>query len=289
MIEVVFTDVDGCFVPEAYDPLGSERHGEELEPFFAFYRAYDGPQIVLCTGRAWENTRGILARAGFLPKMRQAWPDCPVLCEHGIHIVVDPISGARTSLVDVMDQHGGLRSAARDVRAAADVIEGRLASVRQELEARVGRKVARVVLVKKQFCFALDLPLVQDTCERVDPTVWLAVVRATLDEILGQQLRQRLVVVSVSANAVDVSIPLGKADGVRYLLQKYGTSPGAAAYIGDSVADIQGMQSVRFACCPSNAVPQVKTYVETLGDRGYLSPLQSTDGEIDALRHLRGL
>jgi hydroxymethylpyrimidine pyrophosphatase-like HAD family hydrolase len=287
MIQVIFSDVDGCFVPEQYDPFGSVRSGDGLESLFDYYRMYAGPQIVLCTGRAWENTRGILVRAGFLSNMLRIWPDCPVLCEHGMRVVVSPITGTGASLFDLVEGYRKYRSAVQSVRTAADHIEARLPYLRHELEARIKRKVGRILVFKKQFCFAIDVPLIQGTSERVDPALWLQMVSAVIDDSLRDMLQQQLATITLSANAVDVSAPLGKADGVRYLLRRYGTSPSSAAYIGDSVSDLAGMQEVYFACCPSNAVPGVKAYVNSLGVRGYVSPFPSAEGEADIFRYLQ--
>jgi hydroxymethylpyrimidine pyrophosphatase-like HAD family hydrolase len=87
--------------------------------------------------------------------------------------------------------------------------------------------------------------------------------------------------------AVDLTLPMGKGDGVRFLLDRYGTPPTRAAFIGDSVPDIEGMQQVRLACCPANAVSPVKAFVASRGKQGYISPLVYADGEIDILGSIR--
>ncbi len=73
---------------------------------------------------------------------------------------------------------------------------------------------------------------------------------------------------------------------MKYLLERYGTPPERAAYIGDSVPDIEGMKEVGLACCPSNAVPTVKDFVASRGSRGYVSPLKFADAEIDILNYI---
>lgn len=289
MIDIIFSDIDGCLVPQHYDPLGLIQRDSESEPYFEYYRNYSGPQLVLCTGRAWANTVGILRRADLLPKQRRTWPDRPVLCEHGVDVIINPVSGERTSLIDEWEALAYLRPVAERIRDAANQLELALDQIRRELEGTFRGKITPLLLLKKQFSFAVRIPCFEGTTQAVDGSRFRQIVTQTICEPLGRLIEERTVRITQSSSAVDVMLPIGKGDGVKYLLEKYGTSPERAAYIGDSAADVEGMQQVGLACCPANAVPAVKAYVASRGDTGYLSPLAFAEAEIDILNRIRAV
>ncbi|GAB4537296.1 MAG: hypothetical protein Kow0063_23850 [Anaerolineae bacterium] len=289
LIDVVFSDIDGCFVPHGYDPLGLVQIDQASEPYFGYYRRYTGPQLVLCTGRAWINTFGILKRAGFLPNQCRIWPDRPVLCENGIDVIVDPLNGPRTSLIDELAELEHLRPVVEHIKNAGGELELALDGIRKRLEADFQRSVSPIQLIKKDFCLTARIPHFEGTAQQVDPSRFYQSLAQAVQRLLGVLVERGAVQIVLSANAVDITLPLGKGDGVRYLLQRYGTSPGRAAYIGDSLPDIEGMKQVGLACCPANAVPPVQDFVASLGDRGYISPLKYADAEIDILNHIQAL
>jgi hydroxymethylpyrimidine pyrophosphatase-like HAD family hydrolase len=283
LIDVVFSDIDGCFVPQNYDPLGTVQTDEESEPYFEYYRNYTGPHLVLCTGRAWVNTLGILRRAGFLPNQRAAWPDQPVLCENGIDVIVDPVNGHRTSLIDESAGLAHLRPVVERIKGAGVELELGLGKIREGLEADFEREVTPIQLIKKEFCVTARIPRFGGTSQQVDASRFYQRVTQAVQEPLGSLVKDGRVRIILSATAVDITLPIGKGDGVRYLLDRYETPPERAAFIGDSAPDIEGMQQVGLACCPSNAVPPVKDFVHSLGSRGYVSPLSYAEAEIDIL------
>ena len=287
MIEVIFSDIDGCLVPEGYDPLGVIQIEDASEGYFKYYRTYSGPQLVLCTGRAWENTSGILRRAGYVPNQRRAWPDRPVLCENGIVVVVDPVNGKCTSLVDELEEMDHLGSLIEPIRNVGAMLESYMEEMRQELERGFGRKVAPISLARKEFMVTVRRPFFEGAAQPVGQTLFFQTVTQAVQGSLGPLLADRSIHLVQSSSAVDITLPIGKGDGVKYLLEKYDTSPARAAYIGDSVPDIEGMKQVGLACCPANAVPSVKTYVASLGERGYVSPLKFADAEIDILNYIQ--
>jgi hydroxymethylpyrimidine pyrophosphatase-like HAD family hydrolase len=283
LTDVVFSDIDGCFVPQNYDPLGTVQTDEESEPYFEYYRNYTGPHLVLCTGRAWVNTFGILRRAGFLSNQRVAWPDQPVLCENGIDVIIDPVNGHRTSLIDESAELAHLRSVVERIRTAGGELELILDKLREGLEADFGADVTPIQLIKKEFCVTARIPHYAGTAQHVDASRFYRRLTQAVQEPLSSLLEDGRVRIILSSSAVDITLPIGKGDGVRYLLEQYGTPPEQAAYIGDSVPDIEGMQQVGLACCPSNAVPPVKDFVRSLGSKGYVSPLSYAEAEIDIL------
>lgn len=283
MIDVIFSDIDGCLVPEGYDPLGSVQADEDSEPYFEYYRNYSGPQLVLCTGRAWVNTYGILRRASFLPNQLRIWPDQPVLCENGIDVIIDPINGNRTSLIDESEQLDHLRPVVERIKNTGDELELVLSKIRERLEEDFGRDVTPIHLIKKDFCVTARIPHFEGTTEQVDPSQFYQSVIEAVQGPLGSFGEDGFVRIILSASAVDITLPIGKGDGVKYLLRRYGTPPARAAYIGDSVPDIEGMKQVGLACCPANAVQPVKDFVASRGKRGYVSRLKYADAEIDIL------
>ncbi len=287
MIEVIFSDIDGCFVPEGYDPLGVIQTEGTSEHYFKYYRHYSGPQLVLCTGRAWENTSGILRRADYMPNQRTAWPDRPVLCENGIVVIVDPVNGEWTSLVDELEEMDHLKSLIKPISNIGGMLENHMEEMRQELERVFGRNVTPISLARKEFMVTVRRPFFEGTAEPVGQTLFFQTVTHAVQEPLGSLLGDGSVRLVQSSSAVDITLPISKGDGVRYLLEKYSTSPSRAAYIGDSAPDIEGMKQVGLACCPANAVPSVKAYVASLGKRGYVSPLMFADAEIDILNHIQ--
>jgi hypothetical protein len=287
LIDVVFSDIDGCFVPQGYDPLGSVQTDRDSEPYFEYYRNYSGPQLVLCTGRAWINTSGILRRANFLPNQRKLWPDQPVLCENGIDVIIDPVNGQRTSLIDEFTEFEHLRPVVERIKNTGGELELALDRIRKELEADLGRRVTPIQLIRKDFCVTARIPHFEGTAQQVDPSRFFRSVTQSVQGSLGLLVERRSVQIVLSASAVDITLPIGKGNGVRYLLEAYDTSSAWAAFIGDSVPDIDGMKQVYLACCPSNAVPLVKAFVASLGARGYISPLTYADGEIDILSHIQ--
>jgi hypothetical protein len=143
--------------------------------------------------------------------------------------------------------------------------------------------VTPIQLIKKDFCVTARIPYFEGTEKQVDPSRFLQSVNSAIKKPLGSLINSGSVRTILSANAVDITLPIGKGDGVRFLLERYGTPPMRAAFIGDSVPDIEGMQQVRLACCPSNAVAQVKAFVTSRGEHGYVSPLAFADAEIDIL------
>ena len=286
MIDVVFSDIDGCFVPHGYDPLGVVQTDGDSEPYFEHYRVYSGPQIVLCTGRAWVNTHGILRRAKFLPSQRRAWPDQPALCENGIDVITDPINSNKTSLIDEKKEFDHLRPVVERIKSAGGELELILDNIREELEGEFGRSITPIQLIKKDFCVTARIPHFEGTAQQVDPPRFYQSVTGAIQGPLGALVKDGCVQIVLSASAVDVTLPIGKGDGVKYLLERYGTSPSQAAYIGDSALDIEGMKEVGLACCPSNAVPAVKDFIASRGSRGYVSPLKFADAEIDILNYI---
>jgi hydroxymethylpyrimidine pyrophosphatase-like HAD family hydrolase len=288
LIDVIFSDIDGCLVPQGYDSQGLIQTDEDSELYFDYYRNYPGPQLVLCTGRAWEHTFGILRRADFLPNQRRIWPDQPVLCENGMDVITDPVSGRRTSLVDELDELRDLRPVIEHIRSAGEELELVLGQMRRELEDEFGRNVRPIQLVKKEYCVTARIPNFDGTGQQVDAPRFLQSVTDAVQESLGSLVKKGQVRIILSAQAVDVTLPIGKGDGVKFLLEKYGTPASRAAFIGDSVPDVEGMQQVQLACCPSNAVPPVKAFVASLGRRGYVSPLAFADGQLDILNHIMG-
>jgi hydroxymethylpyrimidine pyrophosphatase-like HAD family hydrolase len=289
LIDVVFSDIDGCFVSQGYDPLGLIQEDEASERYFEYYRNYSGPQLVLCTGRAWVHTVGILRRANFLPNQRRAWPDQPLLCENGIDVITDPIHNRRTSLIDELDELQPLRPVIKHIKRAGGELELVLEKIREELEGEFGRNVTPIQLVKKDFCVTARIPYFEGTDQRVDPPRFLQLVNSAVQKPLGSLVDNGSVRTVLSANAVDITLPIGKGDGVKFLLERYGTPSSRAAFIGDSVPDIEGMQQVRLACCPSNAVAPVKTFVASRGKQGYVSPLEFANAEIDILNLVQTL
>jgi hydroxymethylpyrimidine pyrophosphatase-like HAD family hydrolase len=289
LIDVIFSDIDGCFVSQGYDPLGSVQEDEASEPYFEYYRNYSGPQIVLCTGRAWVHTVGILSRANFLPNQRRVWPDQPVLCENGIDVITDPINGGRTSLIDELNELQPLRPVIEHIKSAGGELELVLEKIREELEVESGRNITPIQLIKKDFCVTARIPYFEGTNQQVDPPRFLQSVNSVIQKPLGSLANNGSVRTILSAHAVDITLPVGKGDGVKFLLERYGTPPTRTAFIGDSVPDIEGMQQVRLACCPSNAVAPVKAFVASRGIHGYVSPQKFADGEIDILNIARTL
>lgn len=288
MIDVIFSDIDGCLVPQGYDPQGLVQTDEDSELYFDYYRNYSGPQLVLCTGRAWEHTFGILRRADFLPKQRRIWPDQPVLCENGMDVIADPVSGRRTSLIDELDELRDLRPVIERIKSAGEELGLVLEQIRQELEDEFERSVTPIELIQKEYCVTARIPSFDGTGQQVDAPRFLQSVTGAVQEPLGSLVNKGQVRIILSAQAVDLTLPIGKGDGVKFLLEKYGTPPSRAAFIGDSVPDTEGMQQVQLACCPSNAVPSVKAFVASLGKRGYVSPLAYADGQLDILNHISG-
>lgn len=289
MIDLVFSDIDGCFLPQGYDPLGLIQTDEGSERYFEYYRNYSGPQLVLCTGRAWVNTRGILRRAQFLPNQRRIWPDQPTLCENGIDVIIDSINGKRTSLIDEMKEFDQLRPVVEELKSAGEELELALDRIREELEGDFGRSIAPVQLIKKDFCVTARIPHFEGTLEQVDSSRFYQGVAEAIGRPLGSLIKHRRVQIVLSASAIDVTLPIGKGDGVKFLLERYRTSCSRVAYIGDSVPDIEGMKEVALACCPSNAVPPVKDFVASLGKRGYVSHLEFADAEMDILKYINDL
>lgn len=286
MVDVVFSDIDGCFVPQGYDPLGSVQTDEDSERYFEYYRNYSGPQLVLCTGRAWVNTFGILRRAHFLSNQRSVWPDQPVLCENGIDVIIDSVNGQRTSLIDELTEFDHLRPVVERIKSTGGELELVLDNIREGLEADFGRNVTPIQLIKKDFCVTMRIPHFDGTSQQVDPSRFYHSVTRAVQRLLGALVEDGSVQIILSASAVDITLPIGKGDGVKYLLERYGTPPERAAYIGDSVPDIEGMKQVSLACCPSNAVRPVKDFVAARGRRGYVSPFRFADAEIDILNYI---
>jgi hydroxymethylpyrimidine pyrophosphatase-like HAD family hydrolase len=287
MIDVIFTDIDGCFVPQHYDPSGSIQVDEGSEYYFEYYRRYSGPQLVLCTGRAWVNTLGILRRAEFMPHQRSAWPDRPLLCENGADLIIDPIAGQRTSLIDAVDAYSHLRPAVEHIQNAGREMGPTIDQVHEQLELEFGRKINPIDLVQKEYSVTVRIPCFAGTADQIDAARFRQAITRAIQELLGWLLRDGAAQVVQSTSAVDITLPIGKGDGVKYVLDKYGTPPNRAAYIGDSVPDIDGMKQVHLACCPTNADPTVKAFVASLGDRGYTSSLAFADAEIDILNYIR--
>jgi hypothetical protein len=286
LIDVIFSDIDGCFVPPHYDPLGVQIDSIS-EPYFEYYRGYLGPQLVLCTGRAWLNTVGILWRSGFLPQQHRVWPDQPVLCEHGMDVITDPLTGKGLSLMDELPALHHLRPSAERIGRAGEQLELALEDIRQALESVSGRKVDRIQLLRKKFSVAVRIPCFEGTTEQIDASLLRHSVIQVVRESLGDLLDEGTVHIRQSSSAIDITPPVGKGDGVAYLLRKYGTPRARAAYIGDSGPDLDGMQQVDWVYCPANASPDVQAYVASLGPRGYVSPLAFVDGQIDVLEHIQ--
>jgi phosphoglycolate phosphatase-like HAD superfamily hydrolase len=203
-------------------------------------------------------------------------------------VIADPVDGRRTSLIDELDELRDLRPVIERIKSAGEELELVLGQMRQEIKDEFGRNVGPIQLIKKEYCVTARIPNFDGTGQQVDASRFLQSVTGAVQESLGSLVENGRVRIVLSAQAVDVTLPIGKGDGVRFLLDRYGTSPARAAYIGDSVPDIEGMQQVYLACCPSNAVPSVKAFVASRGGRGYVSPLAYADGELDILDHIRG-
>jgi hydroxymethylpyrimidine pyrophosphatase-like HAD family hydrolase len=289
VVDVIFNDIDGCFVPPHYDPLGDVQTDNISEPYFEYYRVYSGPQLVLCTGRAWINTVGILRRSGYLRRQRQVWPDQAVLCEHGMHVITDPLTGEGVSLMDNLPAFQHLRPATEHIKQAGRKLELALEDMRQTLEGVSGRKVDRIQLLQKKFSVAVRIPCFEGSTEQVDASLLRRSLTQVVREPLGSLLEEGTVQIRQSSSAIDITPPIGKGDGVAYLLQEYGTPRTRAAYIGDSGPDLDGMQRVDWVYCPANASPDVQAYVASLGPKGYVSPLAFADGERDILEHLHAV
>jgi hypothetical protein len=287
VIDVIFSDIDGCFVPPHYDPLGVVQIDSISEPYFEYYRSYSGPQLVLCTGRAWVNTVGILRRTGYLRQQRRVWPDRAVLCEHGMHIITDPLTGQGLSLIDELPAFHHLRLAAERIRQVGQQLELALEDLRQALEGVSSRKVDGIQLLQKKFSIAVRIPCFEGTAEQIDASLLRRSLVQVVREPLGNLLDAGTVHIRQSSSAIDITPPIGKGEGVAYLLHKYGTPRARAAYIGDSGPDLDGMQQVGWVYCPANASPDVQAYVASLGPRGYVSPLAFADGERDILEQLQ--
>jgi hydroxymethylpyrimidine pyrophosphatase-like HAD family hydrolase len=288
VIQVIFSDIDGCFVPQHYDPLGLVQRDGDSEPYFEHYRNYTGPQLVLCTGRAWANTRGILQRAGYLPRQGRTWPDQAVLCEHGMDVITDPVRGSGISLFDAAEGFHRLRPAIAGIQKAGSHLETALDRIRRALENDSGKKIAPILLLRKKYSIAVRLPLFEGTAEQIDPVIVVQRLAQVVQPHLGDMLETGAVQIHTSSSAVDILPPIDKGDGVRFLLDRYGTPPEQTAYIGDSTPDIDGMRQVVWAFCPANATPDVRAYVASLGQHGYISPLAYADAEIDILNRIQG-
>ena len=133
MIDVIFNDIDGCMVPRDYDPLRIVLDEAASERHFAYYRTYTGPQIVLCTGRGWADTRGILERAQYFPRQRATWPHTPVLCEHGMDVVIDPVADTHVALIDEVPALRRLRPSVEPIRRTGMLLQAALPSVSDTL------------------------------------------------------------------------------------------------------------------------------------------------------------
>ena len=182
-----------------------------------------------------------------------------------------------------------MRPVVEHIKSAGGELELVLERMRQELEGEYGRKVTPIQLIKKDFCVTARIPYFEGTGQQVDPARFLQGVNSVIQKSLGSLVNEGCVRTILSAHAVDITLPIGKGDGVKFLLERYGTPPTRAAFIGDSVPDIEGMQQVRLACCPSNAVAPVKAFVASRGKQGYVSPLEFADGEIDTLNLVQTL
>ena len=287
MIDILFTDIDGCLVPQHYDYLGTDGSDGEAARYFDHYRRYAGPQIVLCTGRAWASTRGIWQRTHNFPQQRLAWPETPVLCEHGMDVVIDPATDRHISLIDEAPDLAHIKPVVKPVKETGEMLESELEPMRERLTRELGRPVAPIMLLKKFFSLAVRIPFFEGTQEQVSPLLFFDLVRERVKSPLGQLIAEGRVLLAYSTTAVDIIPPVSKGDGVRYLLKRYGTPPERAAYIGDSVPDIAGMQAVSWAACPSNAVQEVRDYVASLDGHGYQSTLSFADAELEMLEKVR--
>jgi hydroxymethylpyrimidine pyrophosphatase-like HAD family hydrolase len=201
-------------------------------------------------------------------------------------VIIDPVNGGRTSLIDELDELDHLRPVVERIKGAGGELELVLDELREGLEADFGRDVTPIQLIKKNFCVTVRIPLFEGTAQQVDASRFCHSLTQAVQRPLGSTLEDGSVRIILSASAVDITLPIGKGDGVKYLLERYGTPPKRAAYIGDSVPDIEGMKQVGLACCPSNAVVPVKEYVASRGESGYVSPSTHADAEIDILNYI---
>jgi len=202
-------------------------------------------------------------------------------------VIADPVNGRRTSLIDELDELRHLRPVIERIKSTGEELEPVLEQMRQELEDEFERNVTPIQLIKKEYCVTARIPSFEETGQQVDAPRFLQSVTRAVQGSLGSLVKNGRVRIILSAQAVDVTLPIGKGDGVKFLLERYGTSSTQAAFIGDSVPDIEGMQQVHLACCPSNAVPPVKAFVASRGRHGYISRLAYADGELDILNHIR--
>lgn len=286
VIDIVFNDIDGCMVPRNYDPLRIVLDEAASARHFAYYRAYAGPQIVIATGRGWEDTRGILERAQFFPMQRVIWPETPVLCEHGLDVVIDPIADIHLALIDEVSALHHLRPSVEPIRRTGECLAKELPAISATLHRHFGRPITQPLLLQKRFSLAVRIPSFAGTLEQIEPAPFFAVIREIALPVLDGLLAERMVVFAQSSTAIDIVPPVNKGDGVRYLLGRYGTSPEHTMYIGDSVPDLAGMREVGWAACPANAVAEVQDYVRARGDRGYRSALEFAEAELEILNRL---
>jgi hypothetical protein len=285
-VDILFTDVDGCLVGAGYDPLGVTVEDAGSEPYFKYYRQYAGPQLVLCTGRGWIHTRGILERAGFMSHQHQHWPDLPALCEHGVDVVLNPRSGIRTSLLHELPRFAHLATAVASIRAIGDAVMGGLSEIRMMLERQNGERISDIQLLRKDYSISLNIPVILRTGGKVDSHSLRDAVETVVGEPLGELIAAGSARLTLSSSALDLTLPVGKPDGIGFLLDRYGTEASRTAYIGDSVSDIEAMSCVGMACCPADAAPDVRNFVRSMRDRGYVSSLVGPDGELDILSRI---
>jgi len=283
-IEVVFSDLDGCLLPKDYDPSGVEQSHLPSERYFEYYRSYPGPQIVVCTGRSWEATRGIMTRVSHFPSEARVLPVKPVICENGARIVLDSRKGEEVSLIESFRCDSDPRILVREIHDLRKTVVNRSDLIKREVERRLNKPVGQLHFPPKKYMVTADVPFYQSNEERVPQRVFLEVLLQFLPISVRDLLEKNQLIVSCSRNAVDVHLPIGKSDGVRFLIEKYGLERTKIAYIGDAESDIEALTYAQVGCCPANADDSVKKHVRRKGAFGYVSPFLYAEGAIDSLK-----
>ncbi|MBU0530155.1 MAG: hypothetical protein KKC05_00615, partial [Nanoarchaeota archaeon] len=138
---------------------------------------------------------------------------------------------------------------------------------------------------QKAYSLGYDIPYRDfDETERVDPHRFFDLVMEVIPSSLKQSFGSRIMVNLNGSTALDFRLPIRKVDGGRYILKRMGIPMERSVMVEDT--DVESIRGNWCVACPANAKPEVKNYVSSRGDEGYISPFSYMQGEIDILNHL---
>jgi len=266
VIKIVFSDIDECmgnFVKPEY-PEKQDLNGnlENLELIKNKTLEFKDTLFGVSTGRSFHIADNIMEHSNHTG---------PSIFEMG-NVIFEPGVG----VYNLFEKHPKFKDSIEIIR---DFIEWRKQMEDSENEIKERFKDANTRQMKERTCM-----LTYEFEKNIGKDLFDFIVKNKMPSNIKDAIDKGILNVMFCDIAIDILPNLNKGDAVKFLLEKYNIGKEDSLSIGDSNhSDIGLLSATDLAGCPNNADDDIKKFVSSKGDNGFVSDKDCAEGMVDIL------